>query len=159
MLPIIISITIFVSYLAYVLVRYGMQKSISDSYYRLTTMNKWLFTIATWGYTFPLFFTLGTTGGVDGLFFLAASLICLVGAAPDFKMPSQRKAHQIGAEGGMAVSMLWIATTGLWYITIASCMGIAAMLIFRLRNHTWWIEVLAYFTIIIAITLNKINHG
>ena len=54
MVALLISVLVFASYLTYVLCKYGIQKSISDSYYRLTQADKWAFTIATWGYSLPL---------------------------------------------------------------------------------------------------------
>ena len=150
------SLSVFVSYLAYVIVRYGIQPSISDSYYRLKTSGKWLFTIATWGYAFPLLAD-GLSGAThqDLLLLSAVSLIALVGVFPDFRITSERKLHQIGAEGGILLAFIWGLTTSSWYLIPPSVAIIAILYYRKPKNHTWWIEVLAYLSIVLSIALQN----
>lgn len=148
---IIFSLSVFVAYLSYILIKYGIQPSISDSYYRLTTADKWIFTISTWLYVLPLSIA-GAQKATDGrylIMILATFLLCIVGVFPDFRI--DKKIHQIGAEGGILLAFIWILTTPVWYVVVPSIIGIFLLYKWKPKNHTWWIECLAYFTILLAI--------
>jgi len=148
MISLIISLVVFISYLAYVLIKYGIQRSISDSYYRLTKIDGWMFTIATWGYSFPLIFA----ANGDGILFLAGVLICAVGAAPD-ATGADKGFHSAFAEGGIAVALAWMIFH-VWFVAVPTILLIALIYYKKYRNHTWWIEVVAYLSIVLSIYLN-----
>lgn len=157
MLGIYISIFFFLGWLLYILIRYGIQPSISDSYYRLTTANQWLFTISTWGYVIPLSIA-GAQVATDGTYLimiLATFLLCMVGVFPDFRIA--RSYHQIGAEGGILMAFIWILTTSLWFISLPSILGIFLLYKRKPKNHTWWIECIAYCTLLVAVLIKVLS--
>lgn len=157
MIAILISFVVFISYLSYILIRYKIQPSISDSYYRLTGIDRWLFTLSTWGYTVPLVASVVTwTKWTDLLIVFAGGLLCMVGIFPDFRIT--KRFHEIGAEGGILLAFIWILTTPIWFIAIPSILIIAFLFWRKPRNHTFWIEVLSYFSILTSIYLTHATN-
>jgi len=147
----IASILIFTGYIIYIRVKYGQLKSISASWYWLNSSQKWLFTLALWGFTLPL-----SIAGNTALFFLAAGGICFTGAAADTKSLSMTEhVHTIGATGGIILGMgALLIDFHLWYIFLPFFLFSIYMIKKNIRNHTYWIETIAYYTIWIAILLN-----
>jgi len=72
-------ITIFVSYVAAIWIIFGVQKSISASYYKLPKKWKFLMTLFCWGIGFPAMII-----GQSIWMILAGAGICFVGAAAAF---------------------------------------------------------------------------
>jgi len=152
----VLSFSIFTAYVLYIALRYGVQRSISASYHNLKQSEKWMFILSTWGYTIPLVLAgLGQSVWKDLILFLAGFLLSTVGVLCDDKLPSQKKWHTIGAEGGILTAFVWILTTSFWWVALPSMLGIYLMAKYKPKNHTWWIECLAYFTILLAIFLNR----
>lgn len=145
------SFVVFVSYVTYIYFLHGQQRSISDSWYRLTLGEKWLFCLSTWGYVLPLFLMVLTNNGGEWtriIFFLATTLLVIVPIFPDFKMIGDKAWHTIGAEGGIALGMLWGILSGFWFMVIPFFIFTVLMARNNIRNHTYWIEIVAYFTIL-----------
>jgi len=151
-----LSLSIFTAYVLYIALRYGVLRSISASYHKLTLAEKWLFTLSTWGYVIPLVLAgLGQSTYQDILLFFAGFLLSTVGVMADDKSETQKKWHTIGAEGGILLAFIWILTTPFWFVAVPSLVGIFLMIKLKLKNHTWWVETLAYFTILFSIYLNS----
>lgn len=132
-----ISILPITLYLIYIVKKYGVQKSISDSYYRLSKGEKYLFFFALVGTS--LSFILGwiikhPTGKLSNiLIFLAGSFICFVGAASEFKgRKLTETVHYIGATGGYILGYAFIVSVykwdSLWFI-------IPSLLLIGLAKH------------------------
>lgn len=151
MVALLISVLVFASYITYVLCKYGIQKSISDSYYRLTQADKWAFTIATWGYSLPLIIA----GDGNPWLFLAGGLVCFVGAAPDFK-GVDKGYHSFFAMSGIAVAFIWALFAGYWYI-ILPIVALILLLKKYVNNNTWWIEVVSYITLVSVIFMELLK--
>jgi hypothetical protein len=145
-----LSIAIFLIYIGIITSVYGIRPSISDSYYNLPNDKKWIFTIATWGYTIPLILNIPFQTGVNEILFLAAALLSVVGVFPNFKVKEDRPLHVIGAEGGIFLGFVWALSAGLWYLIVPVSVVIYLLFNTKPKNHTWWIECLAYFTIILS---------
>ena len=75
----ILSGAVFTIYWLYIYYRYGIQKSISDSYYKLKN-NNYLFTLVLWGFSVPIMII-----GETGLMFFAGAFICFTGAQQTLK--------------------------------------------------------------------------
>ena len=153
-LYLILSMAIFMAYNTFIFFRYGQQRSISDSWYRLTTGDKWMFCIATWGYVLPLFMIVFTNDCPDWqryIFFVATVLLIMVGIFPDFKVKTEKPWHTIGAEGGILMAMLWGLFAGLWFIPIPFFLFTWLMVKNKIRNHTYWIEIVAYFSVVLML--------
>jgi hypothetical protein len=122
-------------------------------------MNKIIFTVATWGYAFPLIIAAAPLNVVpDGtaLLFFAGGLICFVGAAPDFR-GIDKGFHSVFAEGGIAFALVWMLLFHYWLIAVIAILSIAYLYWKQLKNHTWWIEVIAYASIILALLFRNLG--
>jgi hypothetical protein len=151
MIYLIASLLIFFSYTTYIIIKYGIQRSISASYHKLTIAEKWMFTLSTWGYVMPIVLAgVGQSTWQDILLLFAGFLLCTVGVMASDKAPEQKKWHTIGAEGGILLALLWAITTPAWFVVIP---GIGMMyMLFKTKpaNHTWWIETIAYYSLVLA---------
>ena len=149
-LLLIISIITFITYITYVMVKFGIQKSISDSYYDLDIKNKIFFTLALWGFALPIGIAAETT-----MLFLAAAGICFVGATPAFKDDkTEHTIHMIGAYSGIILGFAsMVIDYHLYWLTGISVVGITLIYLFG-KNKIWWIEVLAFLIIWLAV----MNH-
>jgi hypothetical protein len=138
---------VFFSYISYVALKYGIQKSISDSYYQLSNSMLWLFTVATWGYAIPAIM-IGVS--FSPLAFLAGAAICFVGAAPMFKDSKMtNQVHTTGAVIGIIAIQAFIFLILNPYITYMFIgLSLITLLIPYLRqNKLWWIEVFAFLSL------------
>jgi hypothetical protein len=143
----------FVGYISFIWIKYGIQASVSESYYRLPRKLQWLFTIATWGYALPaMVIGLDFTG--SGLVFLSGAGIAFVGASPLFKETGlSATVHMVGAIIGITASQVFIwAVLWLWWIVIAFAAFSALAFIWkRLYSHfVWWVEIGAFASIFIS---------
>lgn len=145
----IIMLSFFFGYVGFIAIRYGVQSSVSESYYRLPRNLQWLFTIATWGYALPaIVIGLELTG--NGLVFLAGAGIAFVGASPAFhSLGLEKTVHMVGAIVGITAMQIFLCVVGFWWITLA--FGIVSGLLFvwkRTYSHyIWWVEIAAFVSI------------
>lgn len=136
------SLLSFVAYFMYVYLKFGIQPSISDSYYKLIPKKQWMFTIALWGFAFSL---MPVATEIHGLFFGATAFILFVGAAPRFAQKSiEQTVHIVGAIGGVAMAVIAFALAGYVWVSIFMALGIASLNWFKVPNKTWWIETYAF---------------
>lgn len=144
-------IALMIFYLIYVRLKYKMTKSISATYYELD--NRWLFTIVMWGFALSFMIV-----AAKPLFFLAGAGIMFVGAAPRVgeKYEMSEKVHIIGSYIGVAVGTLafWVYYNAWWIPLIQLLFTVPAMK-FKLRNHTYYIELLAIILVTLGLYLVK----
>ena len=143
------SLIVFTLYIAYIMARYGVRKSISESFYRLKY--KKIFPLIIWGFTIPIMLHTGTP-----IMFIACSLICFIGAAPAFKSDIiEHRVHMFGAFGGILTAfaslvfefdMIWIFIIFVFATTFLFTMRFAI-------KYIWWIEVVAFYLIIIGLLI------
>lgn len=147
MIALFIMLICFFGYTGFIAIKYGVQTSVSESYYRLQRNLQWLFTIATWGYALPaMFIGLEITG--NGLVFLAGSGIAFVGAAPSFhKLGMERTVHTVGAIVGITAMLAFLFVVGAWYYPIL--FGVLSLIAFFFdkKNLVWWVETAAFISI------------
>ena len=149
-------ILVFVSYVVFIWSRYGIQKSISASYYVLPEKINVLFTLFCWGFAFPAIIVAQTP-----LMFLAGSAIVFVGAAARFKEKLTKSVHMISATIGVILSQASIFFDyHLWHLNaifVLSSLIILGVLYFKhIDKYIWWIEIFAFSTICIALGINSI---
>jgi hypothetical protein len=152
-----IMLVVFVAYVLFIWLKYGVQKSISDSYYILPKNINFLFTLFCWGFAFPaVIIGVGLTNNF--LMFLAGGGICFVGAAAAFKQELTKTVHMIGAYSGVAFGQLSIFFDfHLYYVNI---IFIVSVLIIQLlpsklvQNKIWWQEILAFLSICYVLGVN-----
>lgn len=140
----------FFGYILFITFKYGVQSSVSESYYRLPRNLQWLFTLVTWGYAIPaMIIGLDFTG--NGLVFLAGAGIEFVGASPAFhKMGVERLVHTIGAFVGILAMNLFLVVVGYWYITAIFVVLSILFYLIDSEKIIWWVEILAFLSISIA---------
>ena len=141
-------VTVFVTYVAFIWLKYGIQKSISASYYALPENLRILFTLFCWGFAFP-----AIIGGVDvtPLMFFAGAGICFVGAAPQILEKNVYKIHMIAAISGMVFSQLAIffGYHMLW-LNITSVVLCAIIPFIFKKTYFWWMELVVFAAACIA---------
>lgn len=144
----IASLAVFVIYLVTMYLLHGMTKSVSATYYELRY--KWVFTMVLWGFSIPLIIA-----AAEPLIFLAGAAICFVGAAPGVEKKMERRWHVRSSYIGIIVGLvaLWVHY-GFWEpMAIQAAFTIPAKF-GKLKNHTYWIEVLAFALVWISVFLN-----
>lgn len=149
----LVSFSIFVGYLIYVYATVGILKSVSDSFYRVKQPIFFILTM----FLMPIpMMIVGSTP----LMFFAGAFICFVGAAPGLvRNDMEERVHVIGATGGILLGMasIWI-DLHMWYLSVA----MAVFTLYscskwnRIRNHTFWIEVIAFMLMIVALFIRRV---
>jgi surface polysaccharide O-acyltransferase-like enzyme len=142
-------VLLFISYVSFILLKYGILDSISESYYKEDKHSKFLFSAFIFGLSIPFMIIGGTT-----LMILAGLFLSFAGIARAYKEEFAGTVHIIGATGGISLgyASMWI-DFHLWYLPII--MGLFALLstLFKLKYHTWWIEILAFILVIIGLII------
>lgn len=145
----ILQILIFVSYVTFIVVKFGILPSISESWYRLRELGGvWysLFTLFCFGLGFTMFFQ---TNGSTSLFFLSGAGLSAVGVATMFKLKDdiQPYIHAIGAIVGILTALIGIGVERKNWIPLIIFLSLSILLvIFLKKNKTWWIEIIAFTT-------------
>lgn len=139
---------IFISYVLFIWIKYGVQQSISESYYCLPKKWNFIFTLALWGFALPA----AILANGDGLMFFAAAGICFVGAAAQMHQEFVRKVHLTAAIGGITLGELSIIFVhDMWWLTAAAVLLFLPIAIFDNKSRMWWGEIIAFITITIAL--------
>lgn len=145
----IFTIIVFLTYVIGIYSKFGILKSISESVYHIK--HKALFTFFIWGVALPIMIV-----GSTGLMFMAGAFLAFVGASPMFKEEMEGKVHYVGATGGIALGFAgMILNFGLWPLAVIQGVFTLCAVLFKLKNHTWWIEVLAFILIIIGLIIAR----
>ena len=138
-----ITLSIFISYILFIVIKFGVQKSISDSYYRLSVKARPIFTFFLWGVAIGAILL-----GDSILMFLAGSGVAFVGAAAAFRKKITKVVHVIGAVSGILFSQLSIIIDyQMWWITFIFVSLAWVIYSNRFKNMIWWIEILAFASI------------
>lgn len=151
----IMMLSAFFGYVGFIVTKYGVQSSVSESYYRLPRNWQCVFTIATWAYALSaMIIGLDITG--NGLVFLAGAGIAFVGASPAFhKLGMERTVHTIGAIVGITSMQLFLCVVGFWWITLL--FAVVSGLLFILKrtylHYVWWVEIAAFISIALFYTI------
>lgn len=145
-----IQLSIFLIYVTYIVIKFGVLSSISDSWYVLEANKRnsgVLFTFFCWSLGFLMFFQ---TTGETGLFFLSGAGICFTGAATMFKTTD---AHTKQIHFGGAIACIIGALIGLYieyHLLIPILLFVVGTIltyIFVKRNTIWWIEIISFASI------------
>ncbi len=136
----IIQLVVFLLYVGFIVKRYGILPSISDSWYVLPLRQQFLFTLFTWGIGIPMLLY----GNV--WFFLSGSGLSFVGVATQFKdkIGHTKEVHYIGALVGILGALIGIIVQYgnyvplVWFIFLAISFQVSYM-----KNKIWWQEIVA----------------
>ena len=141
---ILLSGIIFTAGLLYTWIRWGVQKSISITFYEHENRLLW--------YLWFLGFILPIMTLVDHfLLFFAVVGITLVGAAPNFKGTKlQENIHIIGAYAGIIFAFAYLVVKG-EYLTPIIMVLFTAYAVWKIKFKTTWIEVAALYLTLIGL--------
>lgn len=142
----IIMVLVFVSYVSFIWLKYGVQESISASYYALPKKYNFLFTLFCWGFAVPAIIA---SIDVTPFMFFAGVGICFVGAAAQINDNWVNKIHSTAAILGVLFSQLAIVFG--YHMPLVSGISIAIIALLKLlalKNKTWWIELVAFSAIV-----------
>jgi len=151
-----VMVLVFFGYVIAMTLIHGVQKSVSESYYRLPRKLQWLFTIITWGYAIPaIIIGLEVTG--NGFVFLSGAGICFVGAAPAFhKIGMERTVHTVGAITGIGAMLSFLIAMGWWVLVVLFAALCGLFYLIDKKNIVWWVEISAML-VLIAFYTAKLN--
>lgn len=145
---------IFVIYVTFLLIYFkGPLESISDSWYKLPFPLKYLFTLFTSSLGVLMFYQ----GVGDIWFVISGAGLCFVGFSTAFKDYETITpiVHTLGAAVGIVFALLGIGFQSTWVPLIVFSIGavllVLASLIFKMKNRTWWIEILAFLCVIVGL--------
>jgi len=140
----IIMLVVFISYVSFIRFKYGVQKSISASFYKLPIKQGFLFTLFCWGFAIPAIII-----GSNGLMFLAGTGIAFVGAAAAFKQRLTSTVHFLSA--GIAITASQLAIIIIYHkpeITGIFLILSLMALLFNKENYIWFAEIFAFISIV-----------
>ena len=140
-------VTVFLAYVTFIWSKYGVLKSISESYYKLPKKQNWLFVAFTWLFAFPAMIL-----GNSYLMLFAGGGIVFVGAAAAMHTFPTRAWHLSAAIGGMILGCIaMIVQFHMWYLVaaIAAAIGLAAII--DKKHLMWWTEIAIFVAISIAL--------
>ena len=108
------------------------------------------------GFSLPMMIVASLQGAY--LVAIAGGIIWFIASSPDYARKFANKksleyyVHMIAAYGGILLGLvaLWI-NLGLWHLTIGAGIIILLLRLFKVRNMTWWVEVVAFITILIGL--------
>ena len=152
MITTLISVLIFLLGTITVINNYGIQSSLSASYYKLPANRQWLFTLWCMGYAMPFMF-------IPNIIFLkiAAMFIMIVGAAAAFRGDKLiEKVHMTSAALAVVFAHIsMICEFSNWIVSLISII-LAAYFYFFKNNTTgvWWAEVVTYVSIVTTLILS-----
>jgi len=142
-----VMVTVFLAYVIYIWAKYGVQKSISESYYVLPKKENWLFVAFTWLFAFPAMIL-----GDSTLMLFAAGGIVFVGAAAAMHTFPTRAVHLTAAIGGMILGCIaMVVQFHMWYLIPAILLAMLLALIFDKKHLMWWSEIAIFTAISVAI--------
>ena len=137
----IASMVIIFGYLCYVVAKFGIPQSISDTYYLLDKQG-WLFQLALAATAFCVVPSLidASSENTQFLAFLACAGLAFVSTAPLFKMELEGKVHFTSAYICCGCLVLWQVFNTSWLIPLV-CFALVAIPLLKDRKYMWWIEI------------------
>lgn len=137
----LISIVILSYYLAFVIAKFGIPKSISETYYLLGKMG-WLFQVTLFSVAFLVVPTLidMSSENTQFLAFLACAGLAFVGAAPLFKRKFDGKVHYVSAAMCCGGLVLWQVFNACWVVPLICFLTVLIPMI-KDGKRMWWLEI------------------
>jgi hypothetical protein len=131
-----IQAVIFIAYIIFITIKFGVIHSISESWYKLPKGQKGWFTAMCWGIGAPM------VVHEHGLFMLSAAGFLFVGAATMFKQKMTKEVHYSGAFAGIvgALAGLWVVYD-LWWPLAVTALAVGGIIATKLKHPIYWIEI------------------
>lgn len=140
---------IFVTYVAYIIYRFGILPSISESHYKLNTVRQgYFFTIFCWLLATTMIFQSDES---TPLYFFSGMGLAFVGAATQFKWTGANThiVHYLGAVLGIGCALMGLYfESGLWQPTVIVLIFLAFCSIAKTKNGIFWVEIASFLAII-----------
>lgn len=135
------SLIIMLSYLGMVLIRFGIPKSISETYYLLGKQG-WLFQVTLFSVAFLVVPTLieRSSENTQFLAFLACTGLAFVAAAPLFKMELEGKVHYVSAAICCGGLVLWQVFNACWVVPVVCFLLVLFPMVID-KKYMWWLEI------------------
>jgi hypothetical protein len=149
----IFTVASFAAFCLFVVLKYGIQSSISASIHVLTgPFEKSLYSWFMLAVAIPMMIISGTALG-----WWAGALLAIDFAAVAGGDKFQNFLHCFGAEAGMTLGMLmlWV-DFGLWYIVVPAGLIVLYMQWQKVKNRTWWTEVVVFAAAVIGLLIAKV---
>jgi len=149
----LVQAAIFISYVTFLLIKFkGPLKSISESWYKLGYPLRILFSV----FSLSLGFTMALHP--ESVFFFLSGLgLAFVGIA-SWSQSSEKITQWIhfgGATSAIVFGLLGVGFgLGSWAPLSIWMIVSIFILLFKIKNHFWWIEIMAFLTIIVGL----LNH-
>ena len=145
-----VSLLTFTTFILYVLIKYGQQRSVSAYYYKVHP--------ALFSTVLFIFAISAIIAGSSLLIFFAGSGICLVAAAPNYRFKSEGDVHYAAAVSGILFGSIALVIWGYWYLVLPM-MVVLIIIQLSLNNNdadgrTFWQEVIAFSSIELGILLH-----
>ena len=149
-----IQLFVFISFITYIVSKFGVLNSISESWYKLEENKKGmgiLFTAFLWIVGFLMFFQ---TNGTSGFFFASGTGLILVGAATQYKQKMTGTVHVLGAFAGLVFPLIAVwYERGFWLPVVVGLAVYLLSLIIDIKNETWWLEISMVMLILLGLLL------
>lgn len=148
----ILSVIIYSAYIIYIVRKYKVQTSVSESCYRLPDKLKFIFTLVIWALAFTMI-----TAGQTLTIFISGGALLFVGAASLFKRSKMEKiVHNIGAGVAVTGSLISMGIDfGLWGLVGYNLILFITLYLIS-KNSIWWIENLVILSMWICVLLTII---
>lgn len=148
----ILATVVFVMYVSYVWGRFGVQKSISISYYDFPNENRWIFRTFIWILSIAII--IAGIGWKTPWFFISGGLLSLVGFFSRIKVKRKYIVHMIGAISGIVAGFIgvFVQNIELGICVFAAIFGQSMFfLIHKSKNIIWNIEIACFTWIMLAL--------
>ncbi|MDA3781335.1 MAG: hypothetical protein PF487_14080 [Bacteroidales bacterium] len=143
-------VSVFVLYVSFIWIKYGIQKSISESYYVLPKKENFLFVLFTWLFAIPAMIL-----GNSLLMFFAGGGIVWVGANAAMHEEPTRAIHLTAAIGGMILAGLaMIIQYDMWYMTAGVIASLPIIYLINKKHFMWWAELIIFIAISIVLGIS-----
>lgn len=155
---ILLSLVIFIVYNAIMNYKFGVNKSLSATYYSLPLKWRWVFTLFMWATALllmPTWIEVATSFSdwrvhLTFLAFFTCALICFVGAAPNFRaFEMESKVHTISATTAAVTALLWcfICCWNIMYVPIVAILIVLGISLYQKTfksSIVYWLEMMAF---------------
>lgn len=163
----IIAATIYFVYNVIALAKFGVPKSLSNTYYLYKEQAEWkrfLFPVMMVSMAFllmPAWLDISEGSNWQFTAFLAAAGIMFVGAAPGFKDNDlTRKVHESSAILAATAAIAWVCLVAqMWYVVVAwAVLVVAAALLTKTFKKAliYWLETIAFMATFTSILIYEI---
>lgn len=139
----------FITYVTYIVKRYGIPPSLSNGWYLVKGSEKWIFALWCASMAFPIFYL--TYGSITGM--LSGLGMLIVATSPTYKNKVIAIFHYLGAGMSMVSGHLYLIFYGQWIVAMISLTLITLTLLFFNKNRavTFWVEDIAFIMIFIGL--------